>query len=134
MQKTLELLKSHPIIRPYDINDYQSGENFYFLKTTIFLLNDTELHIREFISEDDRHYSYHWQNTQGNLIIRWDNAPHHKKLKTFPYHKHSPDLEESKEVSLEEVLRAIEKRDYYLIKFKRYWTDGINQQQVECLN
>lgn len=110
MQKTLKLLKSHPIIDSYIIHDYQSGESFYYLKATILFVNSTELHIREFISEEERTYSYHWQDTQGNFIIRWDNAPHHKKLKTFPYHKHAPELEESKEVSLEDVIRNIEQR------------------------
>jgi hypothetical protein len=41
------------------------------------------------------------------LRIRWDNSPHHSDLGTFPDHKHSPELEESKEMSLEEVLKEI---------------------------
>ena len=24
----------------------------------------------------------------GQLIIRWDNAPHHKQIQTYPHHKH----------------------------------------------
>jgi len=30
-------------------------------------------------------------------------------MKTFPHHKHTPELEESDEIGLEEVLKAIEK-------------------------
>jgi len=41
----------------------------------------------------DYNYSYHWQNKNGKMIIRWDNDPHHKNLKTYPHHKHSPNLE-----------------------------------------
>ncbi len=33
-------------------------------------------------------YRFHWQNTQGQLIRRWDNAPHHKDVETFPNHLH----------------------------------------------
>jgi hypothetical protein len=36
-------------------------------------------------------YRYHYQNTSGNLIFRYDNTPHHPKLPNFPEHKHTPD-------------------------------------------
>lgn len=33
-------------------------------------------------------YRYHWQDTTGHLILRYDNAPHHPEVGTFPHHKH----------------------------------------------
>ena len=33
-------------------------------------------------------YRYHWQASAGNVILRYDNAPHHPELETFPHHKH----------------------------------------------
>jgi hypothetical protein len=33
-------------------------------------------------------YRHHWQDADGNLIRRWDNAPHHKDIATFPHHLH----------------------------------------------
>ena len=33
-----------------------------------------------------------------------------KHLKTFPHHKHTPKIEESKEMSMEDVLRVIEEK------------------------
>lgn len=33
-------------------------------------------------------YRYHWQDQNGRLIKRWDNAPHHRQIKTFPHHVH----------------------------------------------
>ena len=60
-------------------------------------------------SFDSYFYSYHWQDSDGSLRIRWDNSPHHKNLRTFPDHKHSPQLEESKEMSLEKALDEIRK-------------------------
>jgi len=33
-------------------------------------------------------YSYHWADAQGNLIRRWDNAPHFPGLPNFPHHVH----------------------------------------------
>jgi hypothetical protein len=66
--------------------------------------------VRELISEKDYPCSCHWQNKDGKLRIRWDNAPHHKDMKTFPHHKHSPKLEESTEIGFEEILLFIEEK------------------------
>ena len=63
------------------------------------------------MSEDDYIYSYHWQDKNINLIIRWDNSPHHQEISTHPYHKHiRGTIEPSKEISLKEVMTYIEKQ------------------------
>lgn len=42
------------------------------------------------------------------LIFRYDNAHHHKNIKTYPHHKHDFDkVKESPEPDLEEVLLEI---------------------------
>lgn len=33
-------------------------------------------------------YSYYWLDEMNNLIIGWDNAPHHKQIESHPNHKH----------------------------------------------
>lgn len=33
-------------------------------------------------------YSFHWQRSDGTPICRWDNAPHHRDVATFPDHLH----------------------------------------------
>lgn len=33
-------------------------------------------------------YRHHWQDAGGHLIKRWDNAPHHPTVDTFPHHLH----------------------------------------------
>jgi hypothetical protein len=55
-------------------------------------------------------YSYHWQNEQGELIIRWDNAAHYPNITTYPHHKHVGSehiIEPSYEQNLEHVLAFI---------------------------
>ncbi|MBI3798407.1 MAG: hypothetical protein HY268_15770 [Deltaproteobacteria bacterium] len=42
-------------------------------------------------------YRYHWQDGKGQLIKRWDNAPHHPTIGTFPDHLH--DGAENQDVS-----------------------------------
>jgi hypothetical protein len=112
MLKTLELLKNK-FIESYEILDFKQGEDFYFLKLKAILIDNSKLHIREYVSEKEYLYSYHWQDEKGSLRIRWDNSPHHKHIKTFPHHKHTPKIVESNELSLEEVLRVIEERLKY---------------------
>lgn len=108
MLPTLELLRDE-LIKSYEILDFKNGKSFYFLKVKAVLLDDSVLHIKEYASSHDYLYSYHWQEKDGSLRIRWDNSPHHEHLRTFPSHKHSPQLQESDEVSLKEVLEVIRK-------------------------
>lgn len=110
MPKTLELLKKSPAVKTYEILDFKQGKNFYFLKVKADLVDGSELYIREFVSEDEFIYSYHWQDENGKLRIRWDNAPHHKHLKTFPHHKHTPEVEESMEIGFQDVIKVIESK------------------------
>ncbi|MFO7966785.1 MAG: DUF6516 family protein [Archaeoglobaceae archaeon] len=109
MPKTLELLRKSPVLNNYVVLDFKHGENFYFLKIKAELIDNSNLYVREYISENEYIYSYHWQDENGELRIRWDNAPHHKNIKTFPHHKHTPSVEESQEVGFEEVIKVIEK-------------------------
>lgn len=36
-------------------------------------------------------YSFHWQEQQGRLRRRWDNAPHFPDLPNAPHHVHEGD-------------------------------------------
>jgi hypothetical protein len=109
MRRTLESLQDE-LIKSFEILDFKSGESFYFIKVNAVLKDDSRLHIKEYNSFESYLYSYHWQDQDGALRIRWDNAPHHKDLRTFPDHRHSPNLEGSREMSLDEVLAEIKER------------------------
>jgi len=111
MLKTLELLEKSKIVKSYEVLDFKRGKDFYYLKIKAVLIDDSILHIREFVSPDDISYSYNWIDKNGSLICRWDNAPHYKNIKTFPHHKHTKNgVEESFETTLEDVLSVIEKK------------------------
>jgi len=47
---------------------------------------------------------------KSKVIKKWDNSPHHQHIKTFPHHKHTQKIEESKEISLEDILKLIEEK------------------------
>ncbi len=109
MFKILELLKTHKCLQSYEVLDYKQGPTFYYIKIKTELIDKSLLFIREFVSNEVRLYSHHWQKSTGELVIRWDNAPHHRNLKTYPHHKHNPELEESESVNLKDVLDEITK-------------------------
>ena len=55
-------------------------------------------------------YRYHYMDEDQNMIFRYDNAPHHANVSTFPHHKHEFDenkVVSSPEVNLDRVLLEI---------------------------
>ncbi len=48
-------------------------------------------------------YTYHYQDGEGRLIFRYDNAPHHPEVSTHPHHKHIANPKTQVE-SIESVL------------------------------
>lgn len=109
MQRTLKLFKKSRIIKKHTILEYKSSSKAQYLKAKVELINNSQIFVKEYISSTEHLYSYHWQDAKGNLIIRWDNSPHHKSIKTFPHHKHSPELEESNETNFSDIIKIIKK-------------------------
>ena len=109
MQKTLELFNKSGIIKKHTILEIKYSKTAQYLKARVELKNGDILQVKEYISSIEHLYSYHWQKENGDLIIRWDNSPHHRHIATFPHHKHSPDLEESYETAFKDVISFISK-------------------------
>ena len=36
-------------------------------------------------------YRFQYMSKDGRMIFRYDNAPHHPGMDSFPHHKHTPD-------------------------------------------
>ena len=56
-------------------------------------------------------YRFHLTNVTDEMVFRYDNAPHHPEIATYPHHKHVNGEEmprRSKEVGLKDVLLEIE--------------------------
>ncbi|MCX8027949.1 MAG: DUF6516 family protein [Thermodesulfovibrionales bacterium] len=84
-------------------------EGGFYIKIRALLTNNTELYIREYSDINERNYSYHWQSADGKMIMRWDNANHHKNIDTYPHHVHHTDnILPSCHISCEEILNHIE--------------------------
>jgi hypothetical protein len=75
-------------------------------KTALFryrlkLIDESLIEITERILEETGRltttkYRYHRQTESGKLIKRWDNAPHHPEIDTFPDHLHDGSEENVK--------------------------------------
>jgi Family of unknown function (DUF6516) len=77
----------------------------------IQLVGDLRLIARDYyFSNGTRKYSFHVQDSNNNLVFRYDNEPHWNELPGFPYHKHLPgSVEPSAEMTLEMVLAELKK-------------------------
>ncbi len=84
-------------------------KNSPYTKVKARLTDSSLLFIREYCDEKQRLYSYHWQSQDGKMIMRWDNAPHHKNVPTHTHHKHFQNkVLPSYTLTCEEILREIE--------------------------
>ncbi|WP_026630000.1 toxin-antitoxin system TumE family protein [Dyadobacter alkalitolerans] len=97
-------------VASYTINDFREFSETYYINLEIRFHNDTSLYVREYVEANRRRYAFHWQKENGDLLIRWDNAPHFPNTPTFPHHKHIglASVEESVDISLEDVLTFIQ--------------------------
>ena len=101
-------LEKSPVVSDFEVLEFRTWEDGFYFKIKIFIQDGSLLFAREFYDQNERHYSYHWQASEGNLLIRWDDAPHHRHISTFPYHKHLGDsIMGILPVSLAQVLEEI---------------------------
>lgn len=102
-------LEDKSFVKKIEVLEYfKTGDSRYF-KLKVYFIDSSELYAREYISETERNYSFHWQYKNGNLIRRWDNAPHHKEIKTYPHHLHTPEkVLESHSITFDEIIDYIE--------------------------
>lgn len=58
-------------------------------KIVVTFMDSSVIFLREIIIQNVlADYAYHWQQADGSLIIRWDNAAHYPAIITHPHHKH----------------------------------------------
>lgn len=88
-----------------------------YIEDRLIFYDGSFLEVEEVLCLSDRRidkvrYRYHYQKGD-RLIFRYDNAPHHPELPTFPHHKHVGDrVEPCQEPDLQDVLREIDARLY----------------------
>ena len=107
------LKKFSGIILSYKVTKFEQFGQLFKLRAEVELIDRSRLFIREtVVDETNRKYAYHWQSQNGELLIRWDNAPDWE-IATFPHHKHidkEDNVESSYERTLEQVMPILARR------------------------
>lgn len=87
--------------------------NTVYLKGAITFTDLSILELSIFVTAS-RHkivtdkYRFQYMDKRNQMVFRYDNAPHHQDLSTFPHHKHLPDrVTQSTLISVADVLNEI---------------------------
>ena len=77
------------LIASWKIIEYdQDGPNLS-LKAEFEFTDGSRFFVRQVVlNEFTFKYAYHWQDKEGQLRSRWDNAQHWPDIPTHPHHKH----------------------------------------------
>lgn len=91
-----------------DLREFSATEGM--LSGRLLFVHGSMLEFMEYLKEETRlKYRFHLINKEGDMVFRYDNAPHHRDISSFPHHKHLPgNVSESNEKSIMDVLDEIE--------------------------
>jgi hypothetical protein len=111
MYDVKQICNKKTFIKEIEYLKEEKRKNFFLRYSKILLINFSTFYIKEIWRNDELFkYSYYWLSADNKLILGWDNAPHHKEIKTYPYHRHKIDeVEPAQEKKLIDVLAFIEK-------------------------
>jgi len=110
--------------REIEIDELQIDDRSQMADRSSFFLarlrfpDGSSLHIREALvprgwRASKVRYAYQYQDVDGQLIFRYDNAAHHPEVATHPDHKHTPAVvEPASAPDLTDVLQEIDQRLY----------------------
>ncbi|MBI5303673.1 MAG: hypothetical protein HY868_16170 [Chloroflexi bacterium] len=102
-----------------DVSYREIDENECYIKAVLKFVQGHVLHLAEYVViVNDQvvrtKYRYQLLDAGNKSIARWDNAPHHKDVATFPHHRHDsmdkahPSREMSPADAIAESLALIE--------------------------
>jgi hypothetical protein len=102
-----------PLVIAVDLSFSEIDVNECYIRGVLTLINGFELHLAEYVITEPTiqrpKYRYHLQRNDRALVVRWDNAPHHRQVETFPDHHHdaSGQVHSSPPIDIPVVLKAI---------------------------
>ena len=119
-RSVLQLLTTSAVVTGQRIEFDEQDVSVAYLKGSVSLLDGSTLFFAQYVQIEGtssgqinrKKYRYHWQAENGETRYRWDNAPHHPSLATFPDHIHvgaEEQVRESNPVDLWRVISEIEK-------------------------
>ncbi|MBI5875933.1 MAG: hypothetical protein HZB81_08870 [Deltaproteobacteria bacterium] len=109
-----EMLILSAAIQSFEITDEAEEQSYGFIRVKGLTKNSALFEFFEYVFEETgrvitKDYSFHLQDKNGHLIKRWDNAPHHRDVQTFPHHLHDgKDVKSSKEMRVKDFIGFLE--------------------------
>ncbi len=101
-------------VATYSLNVVQLSPATAYIEGEVVFAEGIRLFFFEFWqrsadSVEREKYRFHCMDVDNQLVFRYDNAPHHRSIATFPHHKHLPyGIRESMPPRFAEVLSEIE--------------------------
>jgi hypothetical protein len=110
-QKIESDIANCPYIFESRIHRDKRSQRIGIISGEISFKDESILYFIEFINVKDKteryKYSYHYQDRHGNLIFRYDMAPHHREIETFPHHKHVNSIRVTK-ASVPDIAKVLD--------------------------
>ncbi len=113
-QEIEQAVTQSPIVIDSRISTDKRSLYIGFVEGEVAFMDGSKLHFMEFvnvkIAVNRYKYSFHYQDATGGLVFRYDMAPHHREISTFPHHKHLADgrVVEAMLPSISDILEEIE--------------------------
>lgn len=108
MADLIGVFAEYPFILSYQVLKFERTQTTRRLKLAVEMVDGSRLMISEATNPRGFRYAYHWQDAAGQLLVQWDNAPHHHALPTFPDHFHNGStIEPSMQPTIRDVLDYI---------------------------
>jgi hypothetical protein len=82
-----------PLVRRFEVRRERRNISDGHLRARLTLSNGSQLEFSEYVRLVEGqvqvfNYSFHWADSDGKLIKRWDNVPHFMQLPQAPHHIH----------------------------------------------
>lgn len=106
VQKKLDA--SRWIIIEQSVNFNFVSDEMGIITGKLVFIDNSILEFMELVSKKEAEYRFQFMDKNKDMLFRWDSAPHHKEIATFPYHVHiSKGVKESNKVNLVEILDIV---------------------------
>ena len=88
-------IRHSALVVTYDLVKVQLSSSTGYIERQVTFINNSRFVFFEFLRQptaevECEKYRYHFMNSDDQLFFRYDNAPHHPEIATFPHHKHLP--------------------------------------------
>jgi hypothetical protein len=112
-QSLVDALSASPVVASSDAALDKRGPRAGLIRGEARFVDRSRLNFSELVADIQTAivrtmYSFHYQNSNDELIFRYDDTPHHPEVTSFPHHKHSGEtVLPTEPPTLETVLKEI---------------------------